>query len=77
MKNIYLVLTIILIFLMLILPVFAIGGNAKTEPSPTPALDSEKGKVVLFDASLNKTVSLDIEDYLVGVLTACAFSASS
>lgn len=70
MKNIYLVLTIILIFLMLILPVFAIGGNAKTEPSPTPALDSEKGKVVLFDASLNKTVSLDVEDYLVGVLAA-------
>lgn len=69
MKNIYIILTVIMLFLMLVLPVFAIGGaGAKEETPVTPSLDTEKGKITVFDGKENQTIG--VEDYLVGVLAA-------
>lgn len=71
MKNIYIVLTVIMLFLMLVLPVFAIGKAEPKNDTPTsPTLDSEKGNITILDSTTNQTLSLSVEDYLVGVLAA-------
>lgn len=77
MKNVYFILTLILTFALLLIPLLAVE-NPKTEKSPNlsssgaipPAAQTGSDFFLLYDKGTEKTEKLSRKDYLLGVLAA-------
>lgn len=73
MKNIYVIISVLLIFCMLLIPLLSLGGerseskNAETEKEP---MEAKKETVTVLINETGKTESMKTEDYIFGVVAA-------
>lgn len=75
MKNIYVIISLILIFFMLLLPLLSLKGEESTEKEENAVitfggLEDESAQVSVLMSDTQKIEKMDINDYIFGVVAA-------